>query len=323
MSILSNLVKGVTGAVSPVLGALTSGVLGMVGAQRQNKANARQVADQNAFNAEEAAINRDWQSDQAQRQMDFQASQATQAMDFTRGMANTAMGFSERMANTQWQRATADMRAAGINPMLAYQQGGAAAPIGATGSGVAQSGASGSGATAQGGRAHMENVLGPAVASALQGATTVANLEQLSALTDRTRAETISEEARARNIDINSGLAAAEARISKGIRPEVLESEIGQRRAQTRQALSSSALMSQQTETERYRPVALFAEAQRDTARANLDRLEEWMNRTYGRGRIGNEAAGVSQIIDQLRRSLGLPSGGGEGPPRNSPMPTR
>lgn len=40
--------------------------------------------------------------------------------------------FQERMRNTQWQAAIEDMRAAGLNPALAYSQGPAAAPGGAT-----------------------------------------------------------------------------------------------------------------------------------------------------------------------------------------------
>lgn len=69
----------------------------------------------------------------------------TQANQANKDIAQTNRAFQDYESSTAYQRATKDMAAAGLNPMLAYQQGGATTPAGAM--------------------ATMQNVLGPAASS--------------------------------------------------------------------------------------------------------------------------------------------------------------
>lgn len=128
--------------------------------QQQNSAfNAEQAAITRAFNADQAQLNRDYSGDQAQIQRDFQQNQA----------------------DTVWQRGVRDMQAAGLNPMLAYSQGGNPAPSGAMGTGSAASAS----AASAGSPGNNVNPWASAAASAAQWA----QIQQAQAQTRKTEAE--------------------------------------------------------------------------------------------------------------------------------------
>lgn len=106
--------------------------------------------------------------------------------------AQKQMDFQAQMSNTSYQRALVDMKAAGLNPMLAYSQGGASTPGGAA--------------------AQIGNEIGGGLSSAMQGAGLISQLKL--------------QEAERYKTDMHADLLERQARTEEK-RPASVEAETG------------------------------------------------------------------------------------------------
>lgn len=167
------------GAIIGAVGAIGGALISRRGQRDANETNVELQRETNAFNAEQAQINRE-----------FARQERGYAQEFNAAQADINRQFQEDLVNTSYQRAVNDLEQAGLNPMLAYQQGGAAS---APGNMATSSPGHGSAASGVMTRVENENA---GFASAANVAITMAQLERMQAETEKVKAETDTERRR-------------------------------------------------------------------------------------------------------------------------------
>lgn len=141
---------GFLDALNPIslLGGFVSNIWTDKRQEDQQEFNSAQAAATREYNAQEAARTREFNAEQGNINRAWQGDQALIAREFNQDEANRNREFQDKMSSTAFQRGMADMKAAGLNPIMAFNKGGASAPSGSMASTSAPSGSSVSGPAA-------------------------------------------------------------------------------------------------------------------------------------------------------------------------------
>ena len=168
------------------------------------------------------------QEDQAQLNRDFNSAEAAKTREWQEGMRKT-----------QYQTAVSDLKAAGLNPMLAYTQGGAGTPSGAT--------------AANSGIPQIQNKMAAAMTAGAQAA----QIMNLKAQTEKTEADTKVSEATAKQVEAQTHLTTTSTtkveQETENLKETInqIRQNVHLQRAQTGESLNKQVLTLQQAELTR------------------------------------------------------------------------
>lgn len=251
VSSVGDVVSSVVDPVKPIIAAGTS----LLGSNQQ----VQSVADTNAQNLQIAQMNNQFNADQAATTRDWQAAQNQKAMDFSANQVAQQQAYETQMSNTAYQRAVADMKAAGLNPMLAVSQGGASTPSVSAASGVTSSGATATGSIAMMRPTVTFNRANDALVAASSAADVATKMNQaknIAAQTDNIKADTANKIAELPSINLKPNLVGGQAysATTQGHVNQALEDQIRQMiapsvdnlRAQAASASASAAQVNSQ-----------------------------------------------------------------------------
>lgn len=173
--------------------------------------------------------------------------------------------WQEHMRATQYQTAVSDLKAAGLNPMLAYSQGGAGTP--------------------QGAQATPQDVLSPAVKTGISTAQALASVENV-------KADTENKKASAAQIEAQTNLLWDQASVQRALR---LLTE--------HQSTSAGYHALQAPERSKYELRKLLSETQISEAGVPGAQAEAKLYETAGAGLSG--ALKLQQLLPLFRALLG------------------